>query len=56
VVQESGDWSVTDPRLIHANLIGLYTGKYTRIQLEFTAAPGSTWQIDDVYVDPYRRH
>jgi hypothetical protein len=56
VVQTSGDWSVTAPRPILANLIGLYTGEATRIELEFTPSPGSAWLIDDVYVDPYRRH
>jgi hypothetical protein len=56
VIQTSEDWSVTAPRPILANLIGLYTGEATRIRLEFTAAPGSAWQVDDVYVDPYRRH
>jgi hypothetical protein len=56
VVQTSDEWSVTTPRLILANLIGLYTGEATRIQLQFTASPGSAWQVDDVYVDPYRRH
>jgi hypothetical protein len=56
VVQTSGDWSVTAPRLILANLIGLYTGEATRIELEFKASPGSAWLVDDVYVDPYRRH
>jgi hypothetical protein len=50
----NGDWSPTDPIVI-PNLLGLIdTGRLT---LEFTTrgAP-ATWNIDDVYVDPFKSH
>jgi hypothetical protein len=56
----SGKWVLT-PKLNLASLIDLLTsgGRRDSLQLVFTAvsgpAGGGSWQIDDVYVDPYRR-
>jgi hypothetical protein len=37
-----------------ANLLPLLPGQQTPVRFKFTAIAGS-WQIDDVYVDPYQR-
>jgi hypothetical protein len=51
----NGDWSPTDP-IVVPNLLGglLFTGRLT---LVFTTrgAPAA-WNIDDVYVDPFKSH
>jgi hypothetical protein len=51
-----GGWGVTLPTPILANVLGLPSGGTTPVQLVLTPSPGSAWQVDDVYVDPYRRH
>jgi hypothetical protein len=57
VVQPVDDgWAVTFPTPILANVIGLPSGGPTPVQLVLTPSPGSAWQVDDVYVDPYSRH
>jgi len=51
----TGDWSPTDPIII-PNLLGglLFTGRLT---LEFsTRGTPATWNVDDVYVDPFKSH
>jgi hypothetical protein len=48
-------WSPSAPVLILDNLTSLLRlGGKTPVSLRFTAV-GGNWQIDDVYVDPYRR-
>jgi hypothetical protein len=48
-------WSPSAPILLLDNLSSLLTlGGRTPMSLRFTAV-GGNWQIDDVYVDPYRR-
>ena len=48
-------WSPSPPLLILDNLSSLLSlGGKTPVSLRFTAV-GGNWQIDDVYVDPYRR-
>jgi hypothetical protein len=47
-------WSPTLPLPIVASLLPLLPGERTPIQLRFTAVGGS-WDVDDVYVDPYRK-
>ena len=52
----SGQWSPTLPMPVVANLFALLPGERTRVAFRFTAVgPHATWQIDDVYVDPYRK-
>jgi hypothetical protein len=54
-VSGSSSWSPSAPMLILDNLSSLLTlGGMTPVSLRFTAV-GGNWQIDDVYVDPYRR-
>jgi len=53
----SGSWQPTLPLPVFANVLGLplLTGGTTNIALRFTAqGAGGSWQIDDVYVDPYK--
>ncbi len=47
-------WSPTDQLLI-PNLLGglLDTG---RLSLEFTTSGSATWNVDDVYLDPFKSH
>jgi hypothetical protein len=49
-----GGWSPSLPMPVVANLMAL--GGRTRVALRFTAVgPWSSWEIDDVYVDPYSK-
>jgi hypothetical protein len=47
-------WAPTPPMLILGNLLPLLPGQYTPVSFRFTPLLGGDWQIDDVYVDPYR--
>jgi hypothetical protein len=58
-----GGWTLTDPTPIIANLLapldteGLLDGRpVARVRIVMTPSPGTSWQVDDVYVDPYRRN
>ena len=42
-------WQPTPPLLLVGNLVS------DEVRFQFTSAPGSDWQIDDVYVDPYSK-
>jgi len=42
-------WQPTAPLLLLGNLLS------NEVRFRFTPAPGSEWQIDDVYVDPYSK-
>lgn len=48
-----GKWKPTPSLLIVANLLPLLPGDRTPVAFQFTPVLGD-WQIDDVYVDPYR--
>jgi len=48
------DWAPTLPFPVIANLLPLFPGEKTPVQFVFTPV-GGAWQIDDVYVDPYRK-
>lgn len=57
LVVGSGSWQPTLPLPIFANVLGLplFTGGTTQVTLRFTAqGAGGSWQLDDVYVDPYK--
>lgn len=54
VLPTGGRWSVTPPYLIVASLLPLLPGDLTPIRLTFTPQGSGTWQVDDVFVDPYR--
>jgi hypothetical protein len=47
-----GLWQLTAPLNLGSTL---NNGQTVNAQLVFTASPGSRWQIDDVYIDPYAR-
>lgn len=51
----SGQWQPTAPMVVTASLLPLLPGSHTPVAFRFTARGGS-FQIDDVYVDPYVRH
>jgi hypothetical protein len=54
-VDLGGSWHPSLPTLVVANLLPLLPGDKTAVQFQFTPLLGGDWQIDDVYVDPYRR-
>ncbi|HEU0335800.1 MAG TPA: hypothetical protein VFR43_04555 [Gaiellaceae bacterium] len=49
-------WAPTLPLPFLANAIGLTAldGPTTTVQFRFTATGGAPWQVDDVYVDPWK--
>jgi hypothetical protein len=51
------DWAPTLPMPIVANLLPLLPGDdFTSVRLRFSAVGlGSSWTVDDVYVDPYSK-
>lgn len=51
-----GTWGPTPPALILANVTGLLAldGLTSSVQLRFTALGSAGWNIDDVYVDPWK--
>ncbi len=53
VVLGNGQWKPTPPMLIVANLLPLLPGDRTPVAFQFTPVLGE-WQIDDLYVDPFR--
>ncbi len=54
VVLGGGSWQPTLPFPVLASLLPLLPGSQTPIAFRFTPVGGGTWQIDDVYVDPWR--
>jgi hypothetical protein len=52
-VAGGSSWHPTAPYPVVANLLALLPGDMTPVQFRFTAH-GGNWQIDDVYVDPWR--
>ncbi len=53
VLLGNGQWKASPKMLIVANLLPLLPGDRTPVAFQFTPLLGS-WQIDDVYVDPFR--
>jgi hypothetical protein len=53
VVLGGSSWQPTLPFPVIANLLPLVPGQQTPVAFRFTAL-GGTWQVDDVYVDPWR--
>ena len=54
LVTGSNGWAPTTVMPIAASLLPLLPGNYTPVQFRFTASGGS-FQIDDLYIDPYSR-
>jgi hypothetical protein len=55
VVLPSSKWQPSLPMPILANLLPLLPGQMTPVQFRFTPLGGSSWWIDDLYVDPHQR-
>lgn len=55
VVLPNTTWQPSLPLPILANLLPLLPGQMTPVQFRFTPVGGSSWWIDDVYVDPKNR-
>ena len=55
VVLPSSKWQPSLPLPVLANLLPLLPGQMTPVQFRFTPVGGTTWWIDDVYVDPKSR-
>ena len=55
LVLGGGTWAPTLPQLIVANLLPLLPGQHTPVTLRFVPQGLGAWQIDDVYVDPFKR-
>ncbi len=54
VVLNGGQWQPTLPHVVLASLLPLLPGARTPVRFQFTPLGGGSWQIDDVYVDPWR--
>jgi hypothetical protein len=54
VVLAGGSWQPTLPFPVLASLLPLLPGEQTPVAFRFTPVGGASWQIDDVYVDPWR--
>lgn len=48
-------WTPTLSMPFLASLVSLLPGDQAPVELRFTAIGPATWQVDDVYVDPYHR-
>jgi hypothetical protein len=49
-----GGWHASLPTPVIANLLPLLPGDKTPVQFRFTPLLFGNWQLDDVYVDPWR--
>jgi hypothetical protein len=54
VVLAGGAWQPTLPFPVVASLLPLFPGQLTPVQFRFTPVGQANWQVDDVYVDPWR--
>lgn len=54
ITDNAPGWALTPQMLIVANLLPLLPGNMTPVQFTFTPEDSASWQIDDVYVDPWR--
>ena len=55
LVLGGGTWAPSLPTLLVANLLPLLPGQHTPVRLRFVPQGLGAWQIDDVYVDPFKR-
>lgn len=54
VVLAGGSWQPTLPFPVLASLLPLLPGEQTPVAFRFTPVGNANWQIDDVFVDPWR--
>jgi hypothetical protein len=50
-----GSWQPSPSFLFLGNLLPILPGQYTPVSFRFTPVLGGDWQVDDVYVDPWKR-
>jgi hypothetical protein len=55
VVLGNGTWKPTPAYLYLGNALAILAGNSTPMSFRFTPLLGGEWQVDDVYVDPFRR-
>jgi hypothetical protein len=55
VVLGNGTWKPTPAFLYLGNALAILAGNSTPMSFRFTPLLGGEWQIDDVYVDPFRK-
>jgi hypothetical protein len=55
LVLAGSSWTPTASYLFLANLLPIIPGEYTPVTFHFAPLLGGDWQIDDVYVDPFRK-
>jgi hypothetical protein len=53
-VRGTGDWAPSDVLPMRVNDLAADSGNAMSVSLRFSARGNAAWQIDDVYVDPYR--
>ena len=54
VVVGGTKWQPTLPYPVVASLLPLLPGQQTPVAVPVHAGPRRSWQIDDVYVDPFK--
>jgi hypothetical protein len=54
-VSATGDWNPTPAYLMVANVLSLLGGNTDAVAFRFTPHGDATWQIDDLYVDPWSK-
>jgi hypothetical protein len=54
LVLAGGSWQPTLPFPVLANLLPLLPGDQTPVAFRFTPLGSGSWQVDDVFVDPWR--
>ena len=55
VALNGSSWQPSLPMLMVANLLPLLPGGHTPVALRFVPQGPGTWQVDDLYVDPFKR-
>jgi hypothetical protein len=55
VMAAGSSWTPTPAYLYLGNALSVLAGDSTPMQFQFTPLLGGDWQVDDVYVDPFRR-
>jgi hypothetical protein len=56
LVSNPGEWRPTLPLALLINLLPVLPGEKTPVAFRFTPRGDADWRIDDVYLDPMRRH
>jgi hypothetical protein len=54
-VAAGSSWTPTLPYAMLVNLLPVLPGDDAAVQFRFTPLLGGDWQVDDIYVDPFRR-